>query len=113
MTDSTHAPRVLTPAQQAWLDSARAARRARADSLRLARSGGTLTLDGDLPSGWTLSAAGGTPSGRDVHLPAGQPVLVRISAPGYCADTLTVKLAPGAQQHWAPVLRGSSLVEQC
>lgn len=94
-------------------DSIQLARRQYRDSVRAARRA-TVTIDGDLPAGWTHTINGARPSGdRDVRLTAGVPALIRIEAPGYCADTLQVTPAPSSHQHWSPTLRGRPVVGEC
>ncbi|HEY0779790.1 MAG TPA: hypothetical protein VGD56_17615 [Gemmatirosa sp.] len=107
----TSAPAVVPDsvlrAQHAW--------RRRRDSLRLARTGAVLTIDGDeLPHGWSVSVNGGPAlTARDVPIPNGGPAVIRIVAPGYCADTLAINPAPGSHQHWSPTLRGTPTVGEC
>lgn len=111
----------LTPAEQAHRDSINAVRRRARDSVRAARAAtaaagaaGLLTIEGDLPTGWTATVNGaGASNARELRIAPNTPALIRLQAPGYCADTLRVQLGPQARQHWSPSLRGRSIVEEC
>lgn len=103
-----------TPVERAYMDSVRRYKDSVRTARRLAATAAVLTLDGDLPSGWTAAVeGGGSVSGKEIRVPANTPVVVRLQAPGYCTDTLRVQLPPGGRRSWSPVLRGSSIVEQC
>lgn len=91
-------------------------RRRLQDSLRAVRASdqAVLTVEGDLPSGWSITVNGGPSIGsRDVPLVVGQPATIRLDAPGYCTDTLTVMPAPHGRKRWAPLLRGRPTVGEC
>ena len=97
-------------------DSIRLARRMRRhlrDSLS-ALNAASMTIDGDLPNGWTRSVNGAAVGhDRKVSLTVGVPVTIRIDAPGYCPDTISLTPTPKSSQHWAPMLRGRPTVGDC
>jgi hypothetical protein len=104
----------MTPAEKAYMDSVHAARRARYMARQDSLHGATLSIEGSLPNGWKAVVNGrDSTSSPEIRIPANTSVIIRVKAPGYCADTLRVQLPPGGRKSWSPQLRGRSLVEEC
>lgn len=71
-------------------------------------------LDGSLPGGWSRSVNGGAPSSNPtVQLTPRRAATIVVDAPGYCTETRTFQLGPGAEQRWVLAMRERPLVGEC